>query len=82
MKDFVNEVELEANDARLVYIKAIDLTEARTLGVDIPSEIELPPGVKLYALHAANGATIGVSDSWAAAYDAAVENNLVPVSVH
>jgi len=85
VQDFIKEVELEVSDhaeARLAYIKAIDLAEARTLGVEFPSEIELPVGVKLYALHAANGTTIGVSDSWSAAYNAAVENNLVPLSVH
>jgi hypothetical protein len=68
--------------ARLAYIKPIDLEEARAMGVLIPSEIQLPPGVKLYALHAADGTTLGVTDNWASAYDAAVQNNFVPLSVH
>lgn len=68
--------------ARLAYIKEIGLDEARAMGVTIPSQIKLPPGVKLYALHAADGTTLGVTDNWASAYNAAVQNNFVPLSVH
>jgi hypothetical protein len=67
---------------RLAYLKTIDLDEARALGVVIPSEIRLPQGVKLYALHAADGTTLGITDTWASAYSAAVQNNFVPLSVH
>jgi len=67
---------------KLAYIRTIDLDEARAMGVLIPSEIALPPGVKLYALHAADGTTLGVTDNWASAYNAAVQNNFVPLSVH
>jgi len=67
---------------RLAYIKTIDLDEARAMGVIIPSEIKLPNGVKLYALHAADGTTLGITDTWASAYSAAVQNNFVPLSVH
>jgi hypothetical protein len=67
---------------RLAYIKTIDLDEARALGVIIPSEIRLPRGVKLYALHAADGTTLGITDTGASAYSAAVQNNFVPLSVH
>ena len=67
---------------KLAYIKAIDLDEARAMGVLIPSEIQLPPDVKLYALHAADGTALGVTDNWASAYNAAVQNNFVPLSVH
>jgi len=67
---------------RLAYIKTIDLDEARAMGVVIPSEIRLPHGVKLFALHAADGTTLGITDTWASAYSAAVQNNFVPLSVH
>src|SRR5262245_29214144 len=67
---------------RLAYIKTIGLDEARAMGVIIPSEIKLPNGVKLYALHAADGTTLGITDTWASAYSAAVQNNFVPLSVH
>ena len=68
--------------ARLAYIKTIDLDEAKAMGLVIPSEIKLPPNVKLYALHAADGTTLGITDDWASAYSAAVQNNFVPLSVH
>ena len=68
--------------ARLAYIKAIDLDEARAMGLVVPSEIKLPANVKLYALHAADGTTLGITDNWASAYSAAVQNNFVPLSVH
>jgi hypothetical protein len=67
---------------RFAYIKAIGLDEARAMGLVVPSEIKLPPNVKLYALHAADGTTLGVTDNWASAYGTAVQNNFVPLSVH
>jgi len=67
---------------RLAYIKSIDIDEARAMGVVIPSEIRLPQGVRLFALHAADGTTLGITDTWASAYSAAVQNNFVPLSVH
>ena len=68
--------------ARLAYIKAIDLAEAKAMGLVVPSEIKLPSNVKLFALHAADGTTLGITDNWASAYSAAVQNNFVPLSVH
>jgi hypothetical protein len=67
---------------RLAYIRTIGLDEARAMGVVIPTEIKLPAGVKLYALHAADGTTLGITDTWASAYSAALQNNFVPLSVH
>jgi hypothetical protein len=66
---------------RLAYIKRIGLKEARALGI-IPSDIRLPEGVKLYAIHAADGTPIAIMDNYASAYGAAVQNDFVPVSVH
>ena len=68
--------------ARLAYIKPIDLAEAKAMGLVVPSEIKLPANVKLFALHAADGTTLGITDNWASAYSAAVQNNFVPLSVH
>jgi hypothetical protein len=68
--------------ARLAYIKPIDLDEARAMGLVVPSEIKLPANVRLFALHAADGTTLGITDNWASAYSAAVQNNFVPLSVH
>jgi hypothetical protein len=66
---------------RLAYIKRIGLNEARALGI-IPSDIRLPEGVKLYAIHAADGTPIAIMDNYASAYGAAVQNDFVPLSVH
>jgi hypothetical protein len=68
--------------ARLAYIKPIGLDEAKAMGLVVPSEIRLPANVKLYALHAADGTTLGITDNWGSAYSAAVQNNFVPLSVH
>jgi len=68
--------------ARLAYIKTIGLDEAKAMGLVVPSEIRLPENVKLFALHAADGTTLGITDNWASAYSAAVQNNFVPLSVH
>jgi hypothetical protein len=67
--------------ARLAYIKPMGADEARALGV-VPKGIKLPKGVTLYAIHAADGTRLAVMDNWAAAYGAAVQNELVPVSLH
>jgi hypothetical protein len=78
------EAEVEAptyEGIRLAYIKRIGLPEARALGI-IPSDIRLPEGVKLYAIHAADGTPIAIMDNYASAYGAAVQNDFVPVSVH
>jgi len=78
----VEDDESPSESPRLAYIKTIGLEEARAMGLVIPSEIQLPPGIKLYALHAADGTTLGVTDNWASAYSAAIQNNFVPLSVH
>ena len=78
-------IEMDApvfEGARLAYIKVIDLNAALAMGLVIPSEIKLPDDVKLYALHAADGTTLGITDTWDSAYSAAVQNNFLPLSVH
>lgn len=67
---------------RLAYIKVINLGQARAMGLVVPSEIKLPKNVKLYALHDADGTALGITDTWDSAYSAAVQNDLVPLSVH
>lgn len=66
---------------RIAYIKPTGAEEAHRLGI-IPPGIELPPGVKLYVLHAIDGSVLGYTDAYASAYGAAVQNDLTPVSVH
>ena len=76
----------EDNDAGfgaqgVAYIKPTGSEEAHRLGI-IPPGIELPPGIKLYVLHAVDGSVLGYTDAYASAYGAAVQNNLTPVSLH
>lgn len=66
---------------RLTYIKPTGSAEAHRLGL-IPAHIDLPDNVKLYVLHAEDGTVLGFTDAWASAYGAALQNELVPVSVH
>jgi hypothetical protein len=70
---------MDAN--RLTYIKPTGLDEARKQGI-IPEGIKLPEGTKLYVLHAPDGRVLGFTDAWESAYGAALQNELVPVSVH
>ena len=66
---------------RIAYIKPTGSAEAHRLGL-IPPGIELPPGVKLYVLHASDGSGLGYTDAWESAYGTAVQNELVPMRVH
>jgi hypothetical protein len=74
--------EFHATDAaRIAYIKPTGLDEARKQGI-IPEGIKLPEGTRLYVLHAIDGRVLGFTDAWESAYGAAVQNELLPVSVH
>ena len=75
------EAELGAGQGRIAYIKPTGSAEAHRLGL-IPTNVELPQGVKLYVLHAEDGSVLGYTDAYASAYGAAVQNELTPVSVH
>jgi hypothetical protein len=66
---------------RIAYIKPTGSAEAHRLGL-IPPGIELPPGVKLYVLHASDGSVLGYTDAWDSAYGTAVQNEFVPMRVH
>ena len=75
------ERDTEGFESRIAYIKPTDNEEAHRLGI-IPPGITLPPGAKLYVLHAVDGSVLGYTDAWESAYGAAVQNELTPVSVH
>lgn len=77
-----NRVDVTLVDAaRLAYIKPMAVAEARALGI-VPKGIKLPKDLILYAIHAADGTRLAVMENWDEAYGAAVENELVPVSLH
>jgi hypothetical protein len=75
------DVEFTPEEEQVAYIKPTGSAEAHRLGL-IPPGIELPPGGKLYVLHAADGRVIGVTDDYDTAYGAAVQNQFRPVSLH
>ena len=75
------EFEEEPHRARLAYIKSLSLGQAQALGI-LPVDIALPEGTKVYAIHTADGTPVGIMDTWASAYGAAVQNDFVPLSVH
>jgi hypothetical protein len=77
----IDEAAAAFNAGRVAYIKPTGSAEAHRLGI-IPPGIELPPGVKLYVLHAGDGSVLGFTDAWASAYGVALQNDLTPVSVH
>jgi hypothetical protein len=76
-------ISLEAlaglGDGKIAYIKSIRSEDVRTL---FPQAPKLAPGLKLFALHAADGTPIMVTDSREAALANASDHQLETVSVH
>ncbi len=80
----MTDIEFEpitSDEERVAYIKPTGSAEAHRLGL-IPPGIELPPGGKIYVLHAEDGSVIGFTDDYETAYGAAVQNEFTPVSLH
>jgi hypothetical protein len=66
-------------DGRIAYVKAIRSEDVATLFPEAP---QIAPGLKLFALHAADGTPIMVTDTREAAVANAWSHELEPVSVH
>ena len=66
-------------DGKIAYIKAIRSEDVNSLYPDAP---QLAPGLQLFALHAADGTPIMVTDSREAAIANAWDHQLETVSVH
>ena len=66
-------------DGQIAYVKAIRSEDVRTLFPQVP---EIQPGLKLFALHAADGTPIMLTDSREAAIANAMSQQLETVSVH
>jgi hypothetical protein len=66
-------------DGRIAYVKAIASEDVKTL---FPQAPQLAPGVKLFALHAADGTPIMLTDTREAAIANAWSQELETVSVH
>lgn len=66
-------------EGQIAYVKQISSEDVASLFPQAPA---LSPGMKLFALHAANGAPIMLTDSREAAIASAWSNELQAVSVH
>lgn len=66
-------------DGRIAYVKAIRSEDVPAL---FPQAPEIAPGMQLFALHAADGTPIMVTDSREAAIANAWSHELEAVSVH
>ena len=79
-------ISLEAlaqlGDGEIAYVKTIRSEDARNLFPQLSEIEEIEPGLKLFALHAADGTPIMLTDSREAAIANAVSQQLEMVSVH
>lgn len=66
-------------DGRLAYVKAINSEDVANL---FPQAPRIAPGIKLFALHSADGTPIMLTDTREAALANAWSQELEPVSVH
>jgi hypothetical protein len=66
-------------DGEVAYIKQVDSDAAERL---FPTLADAPKGIDLFAVLSADGTPIALTDSRNAAIANAIENDLVPVSVH
>ena len=69
----------QLGDGEIAYVKTIRSEDAHTLFPQVP---EIGPGLKLFALHAADGTPIMLTDSREAAIANAKSQQLKTVSVH
>jgi hypothetical protein len=78
-----SEISAEAlahlGDGQIAYVKTIRSEDVHTLFPQVP---EIQPGLKLFALHAADGTPIMLTDSREAAIANAWSQELETVSVH
>jgi len=69
----------QLGDGEVAYIKQLDSDAAERL---FPALSNTPKGIDLYAVLGADGTPLALTDSRNAAIANAIENDLVPVSVH
>jgi hypothetical protein len=69
----------QLGDGEIAYVKTIRSEDVHTLFPQVP---EIEPGLQLFALHAADGTPIMLTDSREAAVANAASQQLEMVSVH
>ncbi|MBX9452947.1 MAG: DUF1150 family protein [Neoaquamicrobium sediminum] len=79
-KTVLTQAELaHLGEGTVAYLKEIDSDELRG---KFPGMPEIAPGTKLWAVFAANGQPILLTDARASALAGAIQNDLTPVSIH
>lgn len=66
---------------KMVYIREMDADEIATLE-GLPEEARADATLKLYAVHTIDGTRVAIVDNRDAAFAAARQNEMDPVSVH
>ncbi|MGH6833696.1 MAG: DUF1150 family protein [Methyloceanibacter sp.] len=69
----------QLGDGEVAYIKQLDSVAAERL---FPALHDAPKGIDFFAVLGADGTPLALTDSRNAAIANAIENDLVPVSVH
>jgi len=77
--DMTLEALAELGDGEIAYVRTIRSEDAHTLFPQVP---DMQPGLKLFALYAADGTPIMLTDSREAALANATKQQLETVSVH
>ena len=76
----ISKKELEdLGGGEVAYIRELLSEQAQQL---YPSLEEMPKGIKVFVVYAADGTPIALADSRTAAVGNALENDLHPVSIH
>jgi hypothetical protein len=68
-------------EMHLAYVRPMSARQARALGLIAPNEL-LPEHTKLFAVHAADGTPLAITDAMDAALAVAARADLVAVLVH
>jgi hypothetical protein len=77
--DISAEALAQLGDGEIAYVRTIRSEDVPVL---FPQAPDIEPGIELFALHAADGTPIMLTDSFEAAIAGAQSNELQTVSVH
>ena len=76
----MSEIEFAAlGDGEIAYIKTLSPQQAQSI---YPQLKGLPEGITIFAVHAADGTPLALTDTHFAAVENAKEHDLIPMSVH
>ncbi|MEJ2116546.1 MAG: DUF1150 family protein [Alphaproteobacteria bacterium] len=79
----MSEIEFASlGDGELAYIKTLRTHEAKIIYPQVEGLSELPGDVMIFAVHAADGTPLALTDTRFAALENVKENNLELVSLH